>query len=327
MLTRIKKGWEIPESQVTSEAAYMNRREIMKRFGVGAIGGAALAAGTGLGIGAANADTSDLYPARVNGAFTAGDGRQLTSERTATTYNNFYEFGTSKRISRPAQRLTTDPWAIEISGHVRNPMTIDFEDLVRRMPVEERIYRLRCVEAWSMVVPWSGFALRHLVDMASPTSDARYLKMTTFNRPEEARNQGSGSFGFDWPYVEALTIEEARNDLSFMVTGLYGKVLPKQNGAPIRLAVPWKYGFKSIKSIVSFEFVSERPTTFWEAAGPAEYGFWANVNPEVPHRRWSQATERDIETNRRHDTMIYNGYGQWVADMYTNVPAAERPFT
>lgn len=322
MLTRVRKGWELSENHVTPESTFMNRRQILKTGGKLGLG---IAATSMLG-GMAHADTSDLYPAPRASMFEAGAGRELATEQTITNYNNFYEFGTSKYIQRAAQRLKTDPWPIEIGGLCRNPQTIDFEDLARRMPMEERIYRLRCVEAWSMVIPWSGFALRHLVDMAEPTSDAKYLVMKTFFRPNEARNQ-KGGFGWPWPYTEGLTLEEARNDLAFMATGVYGKPMANQNGAPLRLAVPWKYGFKSVKSIVSFEFTAERPLTFWEEANGGEYGFWANVNPEVPHRRWSQATEQDIHTRKRHDTQIYNGYGDWVSDLYAGIDPAERLFT
>ncbi|MEC7140940.1 MAG: protein-methionine-sulfoxide reductase catalytic subunit MsrP, partial [Pseudomonadota bacterium] len=199
---------------------------------------------------------------------------------------------------------------------VNNPMTLDFEDLVRKMPLEERVYRLRCVEAWSMVVPWSGFPLRELVKMADPTSDAKYVRLTSFLRPDEARQQYRSRWPF--PYVEGLELAEATNDLAFMVTGLYGEPLPKQNGAPMRLTVPWKYGFKHNKGITRIDFVAEKPTTFWMTAGPAEYGFFANVNPEVPHRRWSQATERDIgRRGQQMKTQLYNGYAAQVASLYT----------
>ena len=322
MLTRVKRGWELPESSITPEQTFLNRRQILKLSGGVGIGLAA----SGLLGNVATADTRDLYPVANNALFTAGDGRVLASEETITSYNNFYEFGTSKRIQRAAQRLTTEPWPIEIAGLCENPQTLDFDALARLMPMEERIYRLRCVEAWSMVIPWSGFALRHLVDMARPTSDAKYLVMKTFFRPEEARNQ-SGGFGWPWPYTEGLTLDEARNELAFIATGVYGKPIANQNGAPLRLAVPWKYGFKSIKSIVRFEFTAERPRTFWEEANGSEYGFWANVNPDVPHRRWSQASEQDIHTRQRHATQIYNGYGEWVADLYKDINPMERLFT
>ncbi len=197
---------------------------------------------------------------------------------------------------------------------VAKEITIDAEDLIRKMPVEERLYRHRCVEAWSMAVPWTGFPLKALLAFAEPQSGAKYVRMETFQRPAEAG--GQRQFWYPWPYTEGLTMEEASNDLAFIAIGVYGKPLPKQMGAPLRLAVPWKYGFKSVKSIVRFTFTDQRPKTFWEALGPTEYGFWANVNPEVPHPRWSQATEEVIGTGKRVPTLLYNGYGEFVADLY-----------
>ena len=309
----IRPDWWLPESAATDESIYRNRRDILKALGIGSVS-AGLALSGGL---PAAADTSDLYPVDRNPNFAATlNGRPMTSYEIATTYNNYYEFGTSKKVSANAQKLTTEPWPIEIGGLVNNPMTLDFEDLVRKMPLEERVYRLRCVEAWSMVVPWSGFPLRELVKMADPTSDAKYVRLTSFLRPDEARQQYRSRWPF--PYVEGLELAEATNDLAFMVTGLYGEPLPKQNGAPMRLTVPWKYGFKHNKGITRIDFVAEKPTTFWMTAGPAEYGFFANVNPEVPHRRWSQATERDIgRRGQQMETQLYNGYAAQVASLYT----------
>ena len=309
----IRPDWWLPESAATDQKIYSNRRTILKGLGIGSIGaGLALS-----GAVPAHGDTSDLYPARKNQNFTDTlNGRPLTSKDIATTYNNYYEFGTSKKISRNAQALSIDPWPVEIGGLVNNPMTLDFEELVRKMPLEERVYRHRCVEAWSMVVPWSGFALKELVKLADPQSGAKYVKFTSFLKPDEAKNQFRSRWPF--PYVEGLELKEATNDLSFMVTGLYGEPLPKQNGAPMRLAVPWKYGFKHNKGITKIEFVSSKPTTFWMESGPAEYGFFANVNPDVPHRRWSQARERDIgQSGRKIDTLLYNGYGDQVASLYS----------
>ena len=203
-------------------------------------------------------------------------------------------------------------------------ITIDAEELIRKMPVDERLYRFRCVEAWSMTVPWSGFPLKALVDFAQPASGAKYLVMKTFSRPQEA--SGQKQFWYPWPYTEGLTLEEATNELAYIATGIYGKPLPKQNGAPLRLAVPWKYGFKSVKSIVQFTFTDKRPKTFWEALAADEYGFWANVNPMVAHPRWSQATEEVIGTGRRIPTQIYNGYGEQVAGLYKTAGAGEKLF-
>jgi len=240
--------------------------------------------------------------------------RPPTAEKFATTYNNFYEFGSHKRISDAAQRLPIRPWQVRIEGMVEKPFTIDIDDLLKRMPLEERLYRHRCVEAWSMAVPWSGFPMKALVDFAKPLSSTKYLQMETFHDPAVAPGQRQS--WYPWPYVEGLTIAEATNELAFLVTGIYGKPLPRQNGAPLRLAVPWKYGFKSIKSIVRFVFTDKRPKSFWEGLNSSEYGFWANVNPNVPHPRWSQATERVLGTDERVPTRIYNGYGEFVADLY-----------
>ncbi|WP_341703127.1 protein-methionine-sulfoxide reductase catalytic subunit MsrP [Ferrovibrio sp.] len=308
MLIRIRRGWEIPEAQATPEAVFLNRRGLL--LGLGAAG---IAAGLPQ---PARADiAADLYPAKRNAAFTLD--RALTEEKVATHYNNFYEFGSHKQIAAAAQKLTIEPWQVKIDGMVEKEITIDAADLIRKMPVEERLYRHRCVEAWAMAVPWSGFPLRALVDFAKPLSGATYLRMETFQRPAEAG--GQRQFWYPWPYTEGLSMAEARNDLAFIATGVYGKPVPKQMGAPLRLAVPWKYGFKSVKSIVTFTFTDQRPKTFWEAIAPDEYGFWANVNPAVPHPRWSQASEELIGTGKRVPTQIYNGYGEFVAELYKDM--------
>jgi len=305
-----KKGWELPERLATDEAAFLNRRRFMQ--------GAAAAAGLGLSGGmadmalAAEDPSADLYPVPRNDAYPFT--RDITPEEVATTYNNFYEFGSHKRISSAAQALPIRPWEIAIQGAVEKPFKIGIDELLAKMPLEERVYRLRCVEAWSMVIPWSGFPMRALLDLAKPLGKAKYVKMQTFMMPDVAR--GQRQHWYPWPYTEGLTIQEAAHDLTFLATGMYGKPIPKQNGAPIRLAAPWKYGFKSVKSIVLFEFTDQRPTTFWEEIAPSEYGFWANVNPEVPHPRWSQATEEVVGTNSRIPTQLYNGYGEFVANLY-----------
>ena len=254
----------------------------------------------------------ELYPAPRNELYTVD--RELTSEELATTYNNFYEFGSHKNISMAAQELQLRPWAVTIDGMVEEEITLDAEELIRRMPIEERLYRLRCVEAWAMTVPWTGFPLKALVDFARPLTSAQYLVMTTFEDSEMA--PGQRQFWYPWPYVEGLTMAEATNDLAFIATGIYGKPMPKQNGAPLRLAVPWKYGFKSVKSIVRFTFTDTRPVSFWEEIAGNEYGFWANVNPEVPHPRWSQAEERLLGTDEKVPTRLFNGYGAFVAGIY-----------
>ncbi|MEM8950566.1 MAG: protein-methionine-sulfoxide reductase catalytic subunit MsrP [Pseudomonadota bacterium] len=318
MLIKRRRGWELPESDVTPESTYLQRRELLK--GIGA--GTALLAGSTLPLAkalAAEEDPSaDLYPVDRNTSFKLDDRfPELTPEELATTYNNFYEFGSHKQISQAAQALKIRPWTVIIDGYVEEAMQIDFDDLIRKMPLEERIYRLRCVEAWSMTVPWSGFPMKALVDFAKPTSSAKYVRMETFLDKDMA--SGQGQFWYPWPYVEGLTIEEATNELAFIATGLYGKPMPKQNGAPLRLAVPWKYGFKSIKSIVRFSFTEERPVSFWEEVQAAEYGFWANVNPEVPHPRWSQATEKPLGGDKKIPTLLYNGYEAFVADLYKDL--------
>ncbi|MEQ8695399.1 MAG: protein-methionine-sulfoxide reductase catalytic subunit MsrP [Bauldia litoralis] len=317
MLIKRKRGWELPESAATPEAIYLKRRTLIKGLAAGPIllGAPAWLAGAAE---AAEADPSaGLYPFPRNAKFAAGPGRKLTPEKIATTYNNFYEFGSHKQISQRAQALKTRPWTVTIDGMVEKPFQIDIDSLIKKMPHEERIYRHRCVEAWSMVVPWSGFPLKALVDLAKPLGSAKYVVMKTFQDPKVA--PGQRQTWYPWPYTEGLTMFEARNDLSFLVTGLYGKPVPDQNGAPLRLHTPWKYGFKHGKSLVRFTFTDKRPKTFWEALQSSEYGFWANVNPKVSHPRWSQATERDIGTGERVPTQIWNGYGEWVADMYANL--------
>jgi sulfoxide reductase catalytic subunit YedY len=260
---------------------------------------------------------ADLFPAKNNAAFVLD--RPLTPEEVNGAYNNFYEFGSHKGIARAAQALKVRPWTVAINGLVEKPMTVDIDTLIRAMPVEERLYRHRCVEAWSMTVPWTGFALKALVDYAKPLGDAKYVRFETFMNPDVA--SGQSQTWYPWPYVEGLTIAEATNDLAFMVIGAYGKPLANQFGAPLRLATPWKYGFKSIKSIVKVSFVAERPKSFWEAIQAEEYGFWANVNPEVPHPRWSQATERVLGTDETRPTLLFNGYGDLVADLYKGLEA------
>ena len=241
--------------------------------------------------------------------------RPQTEEIVAATYNNFYEFTSSKStVWKRVERFKTRPWEIEISGHVENPMTIDVDDLIKQMPLEERIYRFRCVETWAMVVPWVGFPMKALLDKVQPKSSAKYVEMVTFMDPDVAFQQNDARL--PWPYVEGLTLAEAMNELTLMVVGIYGHILPPQHGAPIRLIVPWKYGFKSIKSIVSIELTDKKPRNFWNLILPREYGFEANVNPKVSHPRWSQASEWMIGSMDRHPTMIYNGYGESVAHLY-----------
>jgi sulfoxide reductase catalytic subunit YedY len=312
-----RRGWEIPESQLTPEHLAFNRRKFL-------IGGAsALAASAALQSGAAQAQrvsdvanlpdpTADFYPAKRNAKYTLD--RPITDEKINAHYNNFYEFNSSKEVSAQAQKLPIRPWTVKIDGMVEKPIEIGVDDLIRKLTLEERTYRHRCVEAWSMAIAWTGFPLAKLVDLAKPLGSAKYLKMETFMEPKLAPGQRQA--WFPWPYVESLTMAEAANDLAFMATGAYGHPMAKQHGAPLRLAVPWKYGFKSIKSIVRFSFVEKRPRGMWEALQASEYGFWANVNPKVPHPRWSQATEEVIGTGERRPTLLFNGYGEFVADIY-----------
>jgi len=299
-----RRGWEIATRETTPESMFLDRRAFLG-------GAAAVAASAGFSRRAfADEDPSaSLYPAKHNDAFKLD--RDVTPEKINTNYNNFYEFGTSKHISAEALKLR--PWTLKIDGLVEKEQTVDIDALLKAIPLEERLYRHRCVEAWSMAIPWSGFPLSKLVAMAKPTSAAKYVRFESFLDKKIAPGQ---KMFMPWPYVEALTMAEATNDLAFVATGAYGKPISKNQGAPIRLALPWKYGFKSAKSIVKISFVAERPTSFWQQLGPEEYGFWANVNPEVPHPRWSQANETFLNTGDLRPTMIYNGYGDQVAALY-----------
>ncbi len=318
MLIKRQRSYDLPERLATPENLFVNRRTILKAAGFGAISaGAGLAPVLGAGPArAAETDpTADLYPVKRNEAFTLD--RPLTPEKVTSTYNNFYEFGSHKQIWKRAQKLPTRPWTVLFKGLVEKEREVDIDTLIRAMPLEERLYRHRCVEAWSMTIPWSGFPLKALMDYAKPLGSAKYVKLQTFHDPKVASGQKQA--WYPWPYVEGLTIKEAANDLAFMVTGAYGKPLAKQFGAPLRLATPWKYGFKSVKSIVVVEFTEARPETFWETVNPGEYGFWANVNPEVPHPRWSQATEKPLDGSERVPTLLYNGYGEQVAGLYADM--------
>ena len=325
MFIKNNKDWEI-YNNITPEKTFINRRKILKNMGFAALSLNGVIQ-TALAAESKNI-RSDLYPVPENKEFNLieedikGGKRALTNEYKVLNYNNYYEFGTTKNIKRRASKLITNPWNISFSGLIDNKFNIDIDDLVKKVNLEERIYKLRCVEAWSMVVPWSGFALHDILKIVQPKSEAKYLVMKTIFDPDNITSQRQD--WFPWPYTEVLTLEEARNSLTFIATGVYGKPLPNQNGSPLRLVVPWKYGFKSIKSIVSFEFVSERPKTFWEEIQPKEYGFWANVNPKVNHPRWSQARDKDIGTNKMYDTKIYNGYEEWVAYLYKDMEKSDK---
>jgi methionine sulfoxide reductase catalytic subunit len=307
-----RPGWYLPESAATPEKLVFSRRSVLA-------GGAALALSPGMASAQRASDaanlpdpTADLYPAKRNEKYKLD--QPITDEKINGHYNNFYEFGMDKDIAAPAQALQTRPWTIKIDGMVEQPTEIGIDDLIRKVGLEERTYRHRCVEAWSMAIAWTGFPLAKLVDLARPLSSAKFLRMESFLDRKMAPGQRMA--WYPWPYVEALTMAEASNELAFLVTGAYGHPLAKQHGAPLRLAVPWKYGFKSAKSIVRFSFVDKRPVGMWEELQSSEYGFWANVNPAVPHPRWSQASEEIIGTGERRPTLIYNGYGEYVADLY-----------
>jgi sulfoxide reductase catalytic subunit YedY len=294
-----RRGWELPERLVTPEALVLSRR--------GALAGVGLLA-------AAPALAQQPATPTVNPKYQAG--RALTSEKAATTYNNYYEFSDGKDLWREAQGLKQRPWTIELAGEVKQPRTIGIDDLLKQVQLEERIYRHRCVEAWAMTVPWTGFPLSQLLKIAEPLGSAKYVVFQTLE--DSKQMPGLDSPFYPWPYIEGLAIDEAANDMAFISTGMFGKPLPPQNGGPIRLTLPWKYGFKSAKALVKISFSEKQPVNFWQAIQPAEYGFWANVNPAVAHPRWSQAQERLIGTDQVVPTQIYNGYGEFVASLYTD---------
>ncbi len=330
----IPTGWRIPERLATSESAYLNRRQFVTRVGGATILATAAAACQAEGQGAAvrgvegqalgpldnipDTPTAGLYPEAVKDPrFTPGDRHGAVSdEEIVATYNNFYEFGTDKAgVWRNVEPFQARPWELEITGLVDNPGRFDLVELEREFPLEERIYRHRCVEAWSVVVPWVGFPLASLLRRAQPRNDARFVNFVTFNRPEQAVGIRTQTW-YKWPYYEGIRIDEAMNELAFVVTGMYGHPLQKQNGAPVRIHLPWKYGYKSPKSIERIEVSAEPPPTFWNDLAPAEYGFYSNVDPEVPHPRWSQATEEVVGRGDRIPTLPFNGYGEYVAHLY-----------
>ena len=306
------RPWDIPERETTPEAVFFNRRAFLKNSLVGAAAGAAASSFLPSWLNAKTQIAPELYPARHNTRYTVT--RPITPFKLSSTYNNFYEFGSHKRIFKAAQKLSTDPWTIVVDGEAHNTGRVAVENLIRSMPLEERVYRHRCVEGWAMIVPWTGFPLAALVALAEPKSSARFLRMESFFEPSVARSQKQ--HWYPWPYSESVTIKEALNELAFLVTGVYGRPLPNQFGAPLRLALPWKYGFKSIKSITRFSFVKKQPVSFWEYVNEDEYGFWANVNPHVPHPRWSQRKEQLLGTKKYVSTRIFNGYARYVSSMY-----------
>ena len=294
MLIRSRRGWELPENRATPEGFSLGRRAL-------------LAAGLAVPLLPGLARADDKYP----------PGRPVTPEKAATTYNNYYEFSTDKDLWEDAQALPQDPWSISFAGLVEKEQTLSLAELLRQVQLEDRVYRHRCVEAWSMVVPWTGFAMARLVALARPLGSAKFVAFTTI--ADKKHMPGLRMPFYPWPYIDSVTMAEATNDLAFIPTGMYGKPLPPQNGGPIRLVVPWKYGFKSAKSLIKITLSEKRPTVFWQSIQPREYGFWANVNPDVPHPRWSQKTERLLGTGEIVPTRIYNGYGQFVAPLYAGV--------
>jgi sulfoxide reductase catalytic subunit YedY len=304
----IKRAPDIKNSEVTPRELYLNRRKFI-----------AAAALTAAGFTAPSlfyprhAHPGQKLPIAKRGTFSTDE--EQTPFREAANYNNFYEFSTRKKnVAGLAKNLTTRPWTVTVEGHVRKPKTYDIDELIRLFPLEERVYRLRCVEAWSMVIPWVGFPLSDFIGLCEPTSQARFVEFTTLYDPRQMPRQRSK--GFDWPYVEGLRMDEALHPLAILAVGMYGEALPNQNGAPLRLVVPWKYGFKSIKSIVRMRFVKNMPANSWAKAVPREYGFYANVNPGVDHPRWSQARERRIGEFFKRETLMFNGYADQVAHLY-----------
>ena len=307
----IKHKTDILPSEITDKAIYLKRREFLQTAafaGLGAISGSLLPA--------YSAEALTKLTLAKKGAATAED--PLTPLRDVSTYNNFYEFGTDK--SDPAENagtLKTRPWTVTVEGEIKNPKVYDIEELLKLAPLEERIYRLRCVEGWSMVIPWVGYSLNELIKRAEPNGKAKYVEFTTLQAPDQMPGQKLSVL--NWPYVEGLRLDEAKNPLALLCLGLYGEVLPNQNGAPVRIVTPWKYGFKSAKSIVKIRFVEKEPLTAWNRAGPSEYGFYSNVNPDVDHPRWSQSKERRIGEFGKRKTLRFTGYADQVAAMYAGM--------
>jgi sulfoxide reductase catalytic subunit YedY len=328
-LIRIPKSWQIPEREATSESAFFNRRHFLKTL-IGAGLGASILPILGCDSEESKQalletiQKSKIQKIHTNPAFSQVD-RPITTELLAGQYNNYYEFGSGKSIWKAAQALPTEPWKLEVTGLVKNPRTYDLDDLQKKFPLEERIYRFRCVEAWSMALPWIGFPMRSLITDVEPTSQAKFVRFTSYYDPKITVGPlWSLGARLPWPYTEGLRIEEMANELAFFALGIYGHLLPKQHGAPIRMVLPWKYGFKGAKSIVKIEFLDRQPATFWNTIDGREYDFEANVNPTKPHPRWSQATEKFIGQAsgfswERRETLPYNGYGEYVASLYKRI--------
>ncbi|MBT3323120.1 MAG: protein-methionine-sulfoxide reductase catalytic subunit MsrP [Anaerolineae bacterium] len=318
-MTTKYKSVPLLSSEVTQKKDYLSRRDFLKQAGIVTAGAALLAAcGTPADETPATSVPQNLSPAQEASSLS----EELTAQESVLTYNNYYEFTTDKeRVAKLAENFQSSPWTVEVSGLVNNPQNFSIEDILGNFNIEERIYRMRCVEAWSMVIPWNGFALSELIKAVDPTPEAKYIRFETLADPDQMPGLSNGLY--PWPYQEGLRLDEALNDLTILSTGLYGEELASQNGAPIRLVVPWKYGFKSIKSIVKIELTSEQPSTFWEDIAPNEYGFFANVNPEIDHPRWSQASERRIGELKRRETLPFNGYAGEVAHLYEGMDPAK----
>jgi methionine sulfoxide reductase catalytic subunit len=308
MVIKVPEGWELPEREATPESIYLNRRQILKAAGF-------MASGIGGLLSAATTAGKNPYPAKQNPEFTLD--RPVTPEWAATSYNNFYEFNQEDKtaVKNLVGPFNISPWKVEVTGLVNKPKTYDVDDIVQTFPLEERLYRHRCVEAWSMAVPWTGFPFSKLIEQVEPKPSAKFVRFISVFRPKEMPGQVAYR-NYQWPYFEGLRMDEAMNPLCIVCTGLYGKPLPKQNGAPIRMVLPWKYGYKSAKSIVKIEFIEKQPDTFWYHTNPGEYGFYSNVNPKKPHPRWSQATEKVLPDMGRRETLLYNGYEKWVGGLY-----------
>jgi sulfoxide reductase catalytic subunit YedY len=309
---------KIDPSEITPEQVYLSRKEFLKGMGILGASSLVLAA-----CGSASQSPSPTSEQNEDSSQAGTDelNDPLTPYDAITNFNNYYEFTTDKeKVAALASEFPTHPWSVSVGGLVKQPKTYDIDELLKRFTQQERIYRLRCVEGWSMVIPWQGFPVADLLKEVEPTADAKFVRFETIYAPEEMPGQKSP--WYSWPYVEGLRLDEAMNNLAILATGLYGKPLPPQDGAPIRLVVPWKYGFKSIKAIVKIDLVKEMPVSLWMAAAPNEYGFYANVNPNVDHPRWSQSSERRIGELQRRPTLMFNGYEEEVADLYAGMDLA-----
>ena len=326
VLIRLAKSWQISENEVTSESVYFNRRRFLQGLiGTGIAGSSLLLTSCGKSSSSEALEKSLQLP-KIEG-FSKNPqfltvNRPVVAETVAGKYNNFYEFGGGKNIWLKAQKLPTNPWMVEVGGLVKNPQTYDIDTIKKTFPLEERIYRFRCVEAWSMVLPWLGFPMAALIAAVEPKPEAKFVRFTSFYDPEITQRPGLHLGALPWPYTEGLRIEEMANELAFFAVGIFGHDLPKQHGAPLRMVIPWKYGFKGAKSIVKIEFTAKQPATYWNTIDAHEYDFEANVNPSKPHPRWSQATEKFIGSRSDLsweiiETLPYNGYGEYVASLYS----------